>query len=72
MSTIEEAKHILRRLPIEDRHVIAGWLEGFQVPEIISGPEGVVELRSLGIAVPLAEIYRGVFPESAEDGSGPE
>lgn len=33
------------------------------VPEIISGPEGVAEFRSLGIAVPLAEIYRGIFPE---------
>jgi Uma2 family endonuclease len=33
------------------------------VPEIVSGAEGVAELRSLGISIPLAEIYRKVFPE---------
>jgi Uma2 family endonuclease len=43
------------------------------VPEIVRGPDAVAEFRSLGIAVPLAEIYRGVFPESsAAEGGGPE
>jgi Uma2 family endonuclease len=38
------------------------------VPEIVSGPDAVAEFRSLGVSVPLAEIYRGVFPESASAG----
>jgi Uma2 family endonuclease len=37
-----------------------GW-----VADIVSGPDAVAEFRSLGVSVPLAEIYRGVFPESA-------
>lgn len=37
-----------------------GW-----VAEILSGPEAVAEFRSLGVSIPLAEIYRGVFPGSA-------
>jgi Uma2 family endonuclease len=41
-----------------------GW-----VADIVSGPDAVAEFRSLGVSVPLAEIYRGVFPESASAGS---
>jgi Uma2 family endonuclease len=40
-----------------------GW-----VADIVSGPDAVAEFRSLGMSVPLAEIYRGVFPESASAG----
>jgi Uma2 family endonuclease len=40
-----------------------GW-----VAEIVSGPEAVAEIRSLGVSIPLAEIYRGVFPESSSAG----
>ena len=40
-----------------------GW-----VADIVSGPDAVAEFRSLGVSVPLAEIYRGVFPESASAG----
>ena len=40
-----------------------GW-----VADIVSGPDAVAEFRSLGVSVPLAEIYRGVFPESASGG----
>jgi hypothetical protein len=36
-----------------------GW-----VAELLSGPEAVAEFRSLGFSVPLAELYKGVFPES--------
>jgi len=43
------------------------------VPEVVSGIEGVAEFRSLGVSIPLAEIYRKVFPEevAAVGGSGP-
>jgi Uma2 family endonuclease len=43
------------------------------VPEVVSGIDGVAELRSLGVSIPLAEIYRKVFPEeeAVADGSGP-
>jgi Uma2 family endonuclease len=71
-----------RNIPSVEEYVIAtqsrchltifGRAENW-VPEIVRGPEEVAEFRSLNIAVPLAEIYRGVFPESAAaDGSGPE
>jgi Uma2 family endonuclease len=40
-----------------------GW-----VAENVSGPDAVAEFRSLGVSIPLAEIYRGVFPESASAG----
>ena len=40
-----------------------GW-----VADIVSGPDAVAEFRSLGVSVPLAEIYRGVLPESASGG----
>jgi Uma2 family endonuclease len=40
-----------------------GW-----VADIVSGPDAVAEFRSLGVSIPLAEIYRGVFPESASAG----
>jgi Uma2 family endonuclease len=33
------------------------------VPEIVSGTEGVADFRSLGVSIPLAEIYRKVFAE---------
>jgi hypothetical protein len=42
------------------------------VPEVVSGIDGVAELRSLGVSIPLAEIYRKVFPEEeavAADGN---
>ncbi len=36
-----------------------GW-----VPELLSGLDAVAEFRSLGVSIPLAEIYGGVFPGS--------
>jgi Uma2 family endonuclease len=35
------------------------------VPKVVSGPEAVAEFQSLGISVPLAEVYCGVFSEPA-------
>jgi Uma2 family endonuclease len=35
------------------------------VAEVISGTEAVAEFRSLGVSIPLAEIYEGVVPGSA-------
>ena len=66
-----------RKIPGMEEYVIAAqssWqLTIFRrtenwVPEIVSGPDAVAEFRSLGLSVPLAEIYRGVFPESASAG----
>jgi Uma2 family endonuclease len=34
-------------------------------PKVVNGPEAVAEFRSLGVSIPLAEIYQGVFPDSA-------
>jgi Uma2 family endonuclease len=66
-----------RSIPSVEEYVIAAQsschltiyrrAEGW-VAELISGPEAVVEFRSLGVSVPLAEIYRDVFPESAPAG----
>jgi Uma2 family endonuclease len=66
-----------RSIPSVEEYVIAAQsschltiyrrAEGW-VAELISGPEAVVEFRSLGVSVTLAEIYRGVFPESASAG----
>jgi len=67
-----------RRIPSVEEYVIAAqsswqltilrrsedWL-----PKVVSGPEAVAEFQSLGISVPLAEVYRGVFPESSLAGS---
>jgi Uma2 family endonuclease len=72
----EKAK-TYRKIPSMEEYVIAaqssaqltifrrseGW-----VAEIVSGAEAVVEFRSLGLSIPLAEIYRGVFPESSSAG----
>jgi Uma2 family endonuclease len=33
------------------------------VPEVVSGAGGVAEFRSLGVSIPLVEIYRKVFAE---------
>ena len=70
-----------RRMPSVEEYVIAAqssWhltilrrAENW-VPEVVSGRDGVAEFRSLGVAVPLAEIYRRPFSESVADGSGPE
>ena len=66
-----------RKVPSMEEYVIAAqssWqLTIFRrtenwVAEIVSGPEAVAEFRSLGLSVPLAEIYQGVFPESASSG----
>ena len=66
-----------RKVPSMEEYVIAAqnsWqLTIFRrtenwVAEIVSGPDAVAEFRSLGLSVPLAEIYRGVFPESASSG----
>ena len=66
-----------RKVPSMEEYVIAAqssWqLTIFRrtenwVAEIVSGPEAVAEFRSLGLSVPLAEIYRGVFPEAASSG----
>ena len=67
VSTVEEyalAAQCSRQLTIYRR--AQNW-----VPEVVSGVEGVAEFRSLGVSIPLAEIYRKVFPEEAPaDGSG--
>ena len=34
-------------------------------PKVVNGPEAVAEFRSLGVSIPLAEIYQGVFPDPA-------
>ena len=66
-STVEEyviAAQCSRQLTIYRR--AQNW-----VPEIVSGVEGVAEFRSLDVSIPLAEIYRKVFPEEvAAEGSG--
>jgi Uma2 family endonuclease len=63
-----------RKIPGMEEYVIAaqssaqltifrrseGW-----VAEIVNGPEAVAEFRSLGVSIPLAEIYQGVLPESS-------
>jgi Uma2 family endonuclease len=41
------------------------------VAELVNGPEAVAEFRSLGVSIPLAEIYNGVFPEAAARDVGP-
>ena len=66
-----------RKIPGMEEYVIAAqssWqltifrrTEGW-VAEVVRGPEAVAELRSLGVSIPLAEIYRGVFPESSSAG----
>jgi hypothetical protein len=34
-------------------------------PQLYTGPEAVVEFRSIGLSVPLAQIYEGTLPGSA-------
>jgi Uma2 family endonuclease len=68
-STVEEyviAAQCSRQLTIYRR--AQNW-----VPEVVSGVEGVAEFRSLGVSVPLAEIYRKVFVEevAVSDSAGP-
>jgi len=62
-----------RQIPSMEEYVIAAqgsWqLTIFRraenwAAEVVSGPEAVAEFRSLGVSIPLAEIYRGVFPEA--------
>jgi Uma2 family endonuclease len=58
-STVEEyviAAQCSRQLMIYRR--AQNW-----VPEVVSGVTGMAEFRSLGVSIPLAEIYRNVFPE---------
>jgi len=67
-----------RRIPSVEEYIVAAQSscqltilrrsEDWQ-PRVVSGPEAVAEFQSLGISVPLAEVYRGVFPESALAGS---
>jgi Uma2 family endonuclease len=68
-STVEEyviAAQSSRQLTIYRR--AENW-----APEVVSGLEGVVELCSLDVSIPLAEIYCKVFPEPASpDRAGPE
>lgn len=33
-------------------------------PEVLESPEDVLELRSVGLSIPVAQIYRGVCPET--------
>jgi hypothetical protein len=40
------------------------------VPEVVSGIDGVAEFRSLGVSIPLAEIYRKVFVEEVAVSEG--
>jgi Uma2 family endonuclease len=63
-----------RRLPSVEEYVIAAqssWHLTIHrrsenwVPERVKGPEGVAELRSLGVSIPLSEVYRGVFADPA-------
>jgi Uma2 family endonuclease len=58
------------RVPSLDEYVIAAQKRaeltiyrraGQWSPEIVSGPRAVAEFRSLGLSVPLAEIYEDVF-----------
>ena len=66
-----------RKIPGMEEYVIAaqssaqltifrrseGW-----VAEIVSGAEAAAEFHSLGVSIPLAEIYAGVLPKSTSEG----
>ena len=64
VSSVEEyviAAQCSREFTIYRR--VENWL-----PEVVSGVDGVADIRSLGVSIPLADIYRGAFLEEAEDG----
>jgi Uma2 family endonuclease len=77
-----EKARTYRNIPSVEEYVIAGQssyhltilrrAENW-VAELVNGPEAVAEFRSLGVSIPLAEIYEGVFPESSlAGGVGPK
>ena len=69
-----------RRLSSVEEYVIAAqssWhftiyrRAGNWVPEVVEGPEAVAEFHSLGVSIPLAEVYRGILREpTSPDGGG--
>jgi Uma2 family endonuclease len=77
-----EKARTYRKIPSVEEYVIAAQsssqLTIFRraenwVAELVNGPEAVAEFRSLGVSIPLAEIYEGVFPKSTSAGNdGPE